>query len=79
MQVFDASSMIYAWDNYPLRQFPALWDWIAVQIEEKRLVMPKVAFQEVLDKTPDCGKWLELKGLEQLEVNNVILQDAMRI
>lgn len=79
MQVFDASSMIYAWDNYPVRQFPPLWEWMATQIEEEELVMPKVAFQEVLDKTPECGEWLELNGLEQLEVNNVILQDAMRI
>jgi Domain of unknown function (DUF4411) len=42
MQVFDASSMIYAWDNYPMRQFPGLWEWMATQIEEKKLVMPSV-------------------------------------
>ena len=59
MQVFDASSMIYAWDNYPIRQFPGLWEWMATQIEEKRLVMPSVAFEEVANKTPDCGEWLE--------------------
>jgi predicted nucleic acid-binding protein len=79
MQVFDASSMIYAWDNYPIRQFPVLWDWMAEQIEEKNLVMPSVAFDEVANKTPDCGKWLEGNNLEQLEINNSILHDAMRI
>ena len=79
MRVFDASSMIYAWDNYPIRQFPGLWDWMAEQIEEKKLVMPRVAFDEVANKTPDCGEWLEENSIEQLEINNTILQDALRI
>ncbi|MBF0633987.1 MAG: DUF4411 family protein [Nitrospinae bacterium] len=79
MQVFDASSMIYAWDNYPEGQFPGLWRWMATQIEEKRLVMPSVAFKEVADKTPDCGKWLKDNNLKQLAISNTISQDAMRI
>jgi predicted nucleic acid-binding protein len=79
MQVFDASSMIYAWDNYPVRQFPPLWEWMASQIEAKQLVMPTVAFEEVQDKTPDCGAWLKENNLEQLAISNAILQDAKRI
>jgi len=79
MQVFDASSMIYAWDNYPLRQFPGLWDWMVVQIDEKKLVMPSVALEEVVSKTPDCGAWLNANDLEELKINNSIVQDAMRI
>ncbi len=79
MQVFDASSMIYAWDNYPIRQFPGLWEWMATQIDEKRLVMPSVAFEEVARKTPDCGKWLEKTDIRQLEITNTIMQGAMRI
>ena len=79
MQVFDASSMIYAWDNYPIRQFPGLWNWMEEQIEEKKLVLPKVAFNEVTNKTPDCGEWLEENNLEQREINNEILKDAMRM
>jgi hypothetical protein len=79
LQVFDASSMIYAWDNYPIRQFPGLWEWIGIQIEQKQLMMPSVAFEEVANKTPDCGKWLKDKELEQLEITNTILQDAMRV
>jgi hypothetical protein len=55
MQVFDASSMIYAWDNYPVGQFPRLWIWIAREIEQRRLKMPRVACEEVASKTPDCG------------------------
>ena len=80
MQMFDASSMIHAWDNYPAGQFPGLWKWMASQIEAKQLVMPNVAFKEVQDKTPDCGKWLRDNNLKQLaNDSNVILQDAKRI
>ncbi len=79
MQVFDASSVIYAWDNYPVHQFPGLWKWIAAQIEEKKLVMPSVAFEEVASKTPDCGEWLEKNDLKKLEISNSIVQDAKRI
>jgi len=79
MRVFDASSMIYAWDNYPLGQFPGLWEWMAGQIESKELVMPSVAFEEVSHKTPECGEWLKENNLEQLAISNAILQDAKRI
>ena len=79
MQVFDASSMIYAWDNYPVRQFPGLWDWMATQIEEKKLAMPKVAFDEVAHKAPECGQWLKDRDIDLIEISNAILQDAMSI
>jgi hypothetical protein len=79
MQVFDASSMIYAWDNYPILQFPPLWEWMATQIEERSLVMPSVAFEEVANKSPDCAKWLGNNDIARLEVTNAIVQNAMRI
>lgn len=79
MHVFDASSMIYAWDNYPVGQFPGLWEWMATQVAGKQLVMPSVAFEEVIHKARDCGDWLKEIHLEQLTINNAILQDAKRI
>jgi hypothetical protein len=79
MQVFDASSMIYAWDNYPIRQFPGLWQWMATQIEEQRLVMPSVAFEEVANKTPECAGWLKDNDIKLFEINNAVLHEAMRI
>ncbi|HGL6718206.1 DUF4411 family protein [Burkholderia multivorans] len=79
MQVFDASSMIYAWDNYPANQFPGLWTWMAAEINARRLMMSIVAYGEVCAGTPDCGDWLVTAGLEPLEVTNEIAQDAMRI
>jgi predicted nucleic acid-binding protein len=79
MQVFDASSMIYAWDNYPANQFPKLWKWIAGQIRDDVLLMPIVAFEEVKAKAPDCADWLNDKRLHKIEISNAILQDANRI
>ena len=79
MRVFDASSMIHAWDNYPVRQFPPLWEWMASQIEAKELVMSSVAFDEVNHKAPDCGEWLRDNNLERLAISNAILQEAKRI
>jgi hypothetical protein len=79
MQVFDASSMIHAWDNYPIRQLPGLWEWMAEQISDKRLVMPRVAFDEVKHKTPECAKWLKDNEIELLQVSNEIINEALRI
>lgn len=79
MRVFDASSMIYAWDNYPLQQFPGLWEWVADQIEQGELAIPSVALDEVAHKAPECAEWLKACDIEVLDISNAILQDAMRI
>lgn len=79
MQVFDASSMIHAWDNYPIEQFPGLWEWMATEIETQNLVIPSVAFDEISHKVPECCTWLRANNIQRLEVTNAILQDAMRI
>lgn len=79
MPVFDASSMIHAWDNYPIDQFPSLWVWMADQIERKDLVIARVAFDEVAIKMPDCGAWLDEKDITKLEMTITILEEAMRI
>jgi len=47
MLAFDASSIIHAWDNYPEKQFPPLWEWISDNIESGEFVMAQVAFEEV--------------------------------
>mgnify|MGYP001465170169 CR=1 FL=1 len=79
MRVFDASSVIHAWDNYPITQFPGLWEWMAKEIEDGEIVMPRVAFEEALSKSPDCGKWLKNHEVVRLELTNDIMQDAVRI
>lgn len=79
MRVFDASSTIYAWDNYPIGQFPGLWEWMAGQIEAKQLMMASVAFDEVGHKVPECSEWLKENNLELLPVTGAILRGAIEI
>jgi hypothetical protein len=71
MQVFDASSIIYAWDNYPLQQFPGLWEWVAERINETTIMMPSIALGEVQVNSPDCWQWLrDAKDASKNNLNN---------
>ncbi|MBT0962412.1 DUF4411 family protein [Denitromonas iodatirespirans] len=79
MQVFDASSMIHAWDNYPIAQFPALWNWMADRVAQGVIQMSEVAVEEVGHKVPECVNWLKEAGLQKLPVTEAILLEAMRI
>ncbi|QDQ27240.1 DUF4411 family protein [Chitinimonas arctica] len=79
MQSFDASSMIYAWDNYPVSQFPGLWTWLADRINARLVRMSAIAFDEVEHKVPECSAWLRDVNLDRLPVSEVILHEALRI
>ncbi len=79
MQVLDASSIVYGWDNYPIKNFPKLWDWLSIQIGNEDLVIPTVAYQEVHKVSPDCGIWLGQQSISQLQPSSDILHNANRI
>ncbi|BAW21201.1 TPA: DUF4411 family protein [Pseudomonas aeruginosa] len=79
MQVFDASSMIYAWDNYPIEQFPGLWRWMADRVAQGVIRMSEVAVEEVGHKVPECVTWLRDAGLQKVPVTEAILLEAFRI
>lgn len=79
MHVFDASSMIHAWDNYPIEQFPPLWDWMASRILSGAFSIPELALREVSKKSPECASWLRDAHIEVLELDRDVLQEAMRI
>ena len=79
MQMLDASSIIYAWDNYPEPQFPPLWRWLGTQIRIKRLTISQCAFDEVKKKIPECASWLVLHNIEIYDINDQILQVALQI
>lgn len=79
MRVFDTSSIIHGWDNYPVKQFPPLWDWLSDQIDKEEIVVPKVALIEVSHISPDCHKWLTANQLHVVDVSNDIANEATRI
>ena len=79
MRTLDASSIIYAWDNYPIGKFPKLWQWLAREIDKKNLSIPQVALEEVKQKLPECGGWLNDVAIAKINVNNAILFEASQI
>ena len=79
MQVFDTSSIVYAWDNYPIALFPLLWNWLAVQINTGQIAFSEVALDELETVSPDCHAWISSVGPHTLPVTNAVVQLAMRI
>ncbi|TXI75623.1 MAG: DUF4411 family protein [Flavobacteriales bacterium] len=79
MQVFDASSTLHAWDNYPIAQFPGLWTWMADRVAQGVIRMSEVAIEEVGHKAPECLVWLKAAGLQKMPVTEAILLEAFRI
>ena len=78
MFAFDTSSIIHAWDNYPIENFPKLWDWLKSEINSNKIVFPEVVKEEVLKNSTECSKWL--KGCPNcfLKVTNAISQEALK-
>ena len=79
MHTLDASSIIHAWDNYPLTQFPGLWNWLSAEIQSQRLSIAVVALEEVSHKSPDCATWLKAHNIRRLPMSNAVLQAAKQI
>lgn len=79
MRALDASSIIHAWDNYPLNQFPPLWRWLAHEVEARRIVICEVALAEVERKFPECAKWLKTQKIQQIAMTDEPLRMALTI
>lgn len=79
MRGFDASSMIYAWDNYPPEQFPPLWRWMATQIESGEYIMSDVAYGEVERNLPEYTAWLLGNEVRRVPISSDMAQEALRI
>lgn len=81
MYLFDASSMIYAWDNYPIDNFPPVWDWVKTEIKNNFFQVPQIAYEEINQKDPNCAGWLKKTGLNCIKMTNVndILERTIEI
>ena len=79
MRDIDASSIVYGWDNYPIGQFPGLWNWIADQITSRELSMSRVAYDEVSVVSPECTEWLRNCEIVRREITNEIINAALAI
>ena len=42
-------------------------------------MIPKVAFEEVAGKIPECAQWLKEQDIQKIKVTDDIIQEAMRI
>lgn len=80
MRVLDASSALHAWDNYPIDNLPTLWLWLESELSTGRIVIPRVAFDEIGHISPECRQWLhDIAGFNPVEVDNVVVSYAMLI
>jgi predicted nucleic acid-binding protein len=79
MRAFDTSSIVYAWDNYPIEQFPKLWEWLGQQCASGEIAMSVVALDEVVHVSPECCEWLTDAGVTKLPVTNAVVQMALEL
>lgn len=80
MRVIDASSLVFAWDNYPIANLRTLWAWIESEISQRNIVIPRVAFEEVGHVSPDCKSWVtSISNFSTIEVDNSIVTGALAI
>ena len=52
MYHFDASALVYFWDNYPIHRpmFNEVWQWFDAQVSNSTFQISDVALQQVKDK-----------------------------
>lgn len=80
MRVLDASSALHAWDNYPIENLPTIWEWLRAELSAGRVVIPRVAIDEIGHISPDCRQWIhDIDGFNYVDVDNVIAGHAMLI
>jgi len=79
MLVFDASSIIHAWDNYPPDLFPPMWDWLETEVANGNVAIPGVALDEGHKNVPDCGAWLVVADISVLPLTSDVLAESVRI
>ena len=79
MPLFDASAIVDLWENYPINQFPSVWDWFEEEIRDQEAVVAEVAFHEIGHKSPDCKKLIQQLGIVRHPIGMAETQHALAI
>lgn len=79
-KLIDASSAIYAWDNYPIEIFGTLWcRFIGQQIKSGLIKITETNIKEVEKSSPDCYKWLKENNISSLRATNNEIQEVNKL
>ena len=76
---FDASSLIYFWENYPVENvhFQSLWyNWFRDNAVTENFCISSIAYQEVRHKIPDLEVWFK-KNKISLRVLKTLPMDLL--
>lgn len=76
MRTFDASSILHAWDNYPIGVFPPVWDWLANEIGNSALVISDTALEEVGHRNEACRDWIRDAPIKRIDTDQDVLLAA---
>ena len=79
MPAFDTSSIIHAWDHYPMKQFPGLWKWLSEEFRAGRFTMSEIAEAETKQRDKDCHAWLHANKVQVIPISQAILTEALKI
>lgn len=80
MRVIDSSSLLHGWDDYPLSNFPGLWEWMASEISQKSILVPQIVIGEVERICEKCALWVEgVNGFSAVEIDGSIVSEAIAI
>jgi hypothetical protein len=80
VRVIDSSSLLHGWDDYPISNFPRLWEWMASEVAMRSILVPRVVLEEIERICQDCRQWVgEVDGFTAIEIDNSIVSEAIAI
>ena len=79
MRHIDASAVLDLWEYYPIRQFPAVWEWFAEEFTSGELGIVDLALDEVGFRDPACKAHLEAVGVAGIIITTQVAAAALSI
>ena len=66
----DSDAVINAWRDYPIENFPKIWDWIQLMGRERILGMSEVVFRELEKGGDECYRWFKERKMDFVHPND---------